>query len=724
MKHLYKTSEECKAKAREIVSRLSLKQKIGQLNQERLGTDGHDELKEKIRRGEVGSCILALSATAGNDAQNREYTKVLNEMQRIAVEESESGIPLIFGRDVIHGHRTVMPVPLAQAATFNPELTREAYRCVAKEAANDGVHWTFSPMMDISRDPRWGRCIEGSGEDPYLSAKMAEATVRGFQGDDPASPDSIAACAKHFIGYGASEGGRDYNTTEITDYTLRNIYLKPFKAALNAGVATVMNSFNSIGGDSTTSSRYLLTELLKEELGFDGYIVSDWETVSKLVILRLAKDRAEAAELAANAGLDMDMVSRCYIENLEKAVCDGKVSEKTVTEAAERIVYIKLLFGIIEHPYCQRRETDTEQHIKTAKKCSDEAAVLLKNRNNILPLKKDAKIFAMGPMLYEKRALLGSWTLDFDIEKVKSPFEALKSYGANVKVPQSHYLWDDAIRLVKLEKCEAVVLFLGESHQVTGEANSLACVELPEEQLALAKRMHALGVPVIGVMAFGRPIALGDADDYFDAILYSWHAGTCTAESMVGCIFGDVNPSGRLPMTFPRTTGHIPLYYNCASGLDMAGKAYYGSVEWSPVYCDKSAQPMYPFGYGICYTEFEYSNISCDKAEMTYEELRDGGKFEICVTVKNVGNRDGYETVQCYTEDVWASAIRPQRELNGFSKIYLKTEEETGVCFKIGFDELGFYNRDSVFDVEKGIFNVYIGKNAVDISAKIEIEVK
>ena len=312
MENIYKN------KAREIVKSLTLKQKIGQLNQEMLGKENSDELKEKIRRGEVGSIILACSATAGNDEQYRGYVDYINEIQRTAVEESETKIPLIFGRDVIHGHRTVMPNPLAQAASFNPELTRRAYRCVAKEAANDGVHWTFSPMVDISRDPRWGRCIEGIGEDPYLGGKMAEAAVKGFQGEDYSSRENIAACAKHYIGYGAVEGGRDYNTAEISDYTLRNVYLKPFKAAVDAGVATVMNSFNSLGGESTTASHYLLTELLKEELGFDGYIISDWTTLEELLEQGVAKDEKEAAMLGANAGLDMDMVSGYYVKYLEE----------------------------------------------------------------------------------------------------------------------------------------------------------------------------------------------------------------------------------------------------------------------------------------------------------------------------------------------------------------------------------------------------------------------
>lgn len=703
MKNVYKS------KAREIVKSLTLKQKIGQLNQEMLGKDNSDELKEKIRRGEVGSIILACSSTAGNDEQYLGYVDYINDIQRTAVEESEAKIPLIFGRDVIHGHKTVMPIPLAQAATFNPELARKAYRCVAKEAANDGVHWAFSPMIDISRDPRWGRCIEGIGEDPYLGEKMAAAVVKGFQGEDYSSPDSVAACAKHYIGYGAAEGGRDYNLTEISDYTLRNIYLKSFKAAVNAGVATVMNSFNVIGGEPTTSSHYLLTEVLKEELGFEGYVISDWATVRCLIVQGVAKDEREAAMLAANAGLDMDMVSECYINNLEELVKDGLVSEETIDDMAERIIYIKLLFGIMDNPYCTGIEFDEAEHRKAAKSSSDEAIVLLKNKDNILPLKKETKIFALGPMLYEKRAFLGSWTLDFDINRVKSPAEVLKEYGANVLFPSSEYLWDDCLKKIRREKCDAVVVFLGESNNSTGEANSLTRIELPEEQLALARRLHALGKPVIGVMGFGRPVALEEADDCFDAILYAWHSGTCTAESIVSILYGDVNPSGRLPISFPRCTGQIPIYYNVPNGT-CYGESYYKDGRLA-VYNDRIAEPMYPFGYGLSYTEFEYKDIICEENKIPYDDIVNGKKFKISVTVKNVGKHDGFETAQCYIHDCAASMARPQRELKGFSKDYIKAGEEKRICFELGFDELAFYNAKREFKPEKGEFDIYIGKD-------------
>lgn len=696
-------------RARKIVKSLTLKQKIGQLNQEPLGKNNSDEIKEKIRRGEIGSIILACSATAGNDEQYRGYVDYINDIQRTAVEESEAKIPVIFGRDVIHGHRTVMPIPLAQSATFNPDLTKKAYRCVAKEAANDGINWTFSPMIDISRDPRWGRCIEGIGEDPYLGAKMAEAVVKGFQGDNYSSRDSIVACAKHYIGYGAAEGGRDYNLAEISDYTLRNVYLKTFKAAVDAGVATVMSSFNAVGGAAVTSSRYLLTELLKEELGFDGYIVSDWASVQKLIEQCVAKNEREAAMLAANAGLDMDMSSRCYINNLENLVNEGLVSEKAIDEAAERIIYIKLLFGIIDNPYCTSVEYDVVENRKTAKASSDEAMVLLKNKDNILPLKKETKVFAIGPMLYEKRAFLGSWTLDFDINTVKSPAEVLKECGANVLFPSSEYLWDDCLKSIRREECDAVIVFLGESQNSTGEANSLARIELPEEQLALVKRLHTIGKPIIGVMGFGRPAALEEADDCFDAILYAWHSGTCTAESIASILYGDVNPSGRLPISFPRCTGQIPIYYNCTDG-NSYGKSYYKDGRLA-VYNDRIAEPMYPFGYGLSYTQFKYKDIYCDNTKISYGDIIAGKKFKVFVTVENTGLRDGYETVQCYVRDCTASMLRPQRELKGFSKEYIKAGESRQICFEIGFNELAFYNGNSEFKPEAGEFDIYIGKN-------------
>ena len=696
----------CKNKAEEILKTLTLKEKIGQLNQ--TSCDDLEKVKDMIRRGEVGSVIFAPK-------------EELKELQRIAVEESRAGIPLIIGRDVIHGHNTVFPIPLAQSATFNPKLTEEAYRCTAKEAANDGIQWSFAPMIDISRDPRWGRCVEGIGEDPYLGERMAEAVVKGFQGDDYGSPESVAACAKHYIGYGAVEGGRDYVKAEISDYTMRNYYLKPFRAAVNAGAATVMNSFNSVGGMSTAANKYLLKDLLKGELGFDGYIISDWAAIVHVITQGLAKDEYEASMLAINAGLDMDMASNCYTGNLEQLVKDGKVSEKTIDESVLRVLYIKLLFGIFDNPYSGGQiKYSREEHRKVAKQCSDEAMVLLKNKDNILPLKKEQKVFVLGPMLYEKRSLLGTWTLDGDIEAVKSVAEVIKEKEINAVFPQSEYLWDDCLKTIRMQQCEAVVVMLGESYNSTGEARSVARTELPEEQLALIKRLHAIGKPIIGVMAFGRPIAIEEAEECFDAIVYSWHAGTCTAESIVSILYGEVNPSGRLPMTFPRCTGQIPIYYNYPNGVSY-GEYYYRDGEHA-VYDDRIAEPMYPFGFGLSYTEFEYSDIYCEKDKIFYNDIVNGEKFKIYATVKNIGKFDGAEVSQCYIRDICAESVRPQRELKGFSKNFIKAGENINICFELGFEELAFYNSKSEFKPEIGEFDIYVGKDCyAEKSLTIEI---
>lgn len=696
-----------KKKIASLMSNMTLKEKIGQLHQEPLYLHKAEEIKDAIRNGEIGSLIFAASATAGNDAQHKYPAELLDELQRIAVEESRTGIPVIFGRDVIHGHNTVLPVPLALSATFNGELVEKSYRLIAKEAAIDGIHWAFSPMIDISRDPRWGRCIEGIGEDPYLGETMAKAVVRGFQGQNHEKPDSLAACAKHYIGYGAAEGGRDYAKTEITDYTLRNFYLKPFKAATESGVASVMSSFNEIGGQSVTSSEYLIRNLLKEELGFNGYVVSDWGAIDWcLTIPGIAENRKQAAEMALNAGVDMDMCSRAYKENLEELVCEGKVSEGLINEAVSRILNIKLLYGLFDSPYVPKDLTyDVSEHKKMAKACSDEAMVLLKNKNGILPLKKEQKVFAIGPMLYEKKSLFGNWTLDGDISITNSVADVLKTNGGNVVFAESKYLWDDSFK--DLGKCDAVIMLLGESRMMSGEGNSLSDIELTPEQTEFVKRVHAKGKPIIGVMMFPRPLALEKIESYFDAILYAWHSGTCTAESVVSILYGDVNPSGALPMSFPRRTGQIPIYYNCPDGLGY-GMSYYKDVG---AYNDIMSTPLYPFGYGLSYTEFEYSDISCNRDCISYDEINCGEKFKIYAKVKNIGIYDGKETSQCYIRDRYSSMSRPMRELKGISKNYIKAGDEIQICFELGWDELAFYDAKAQFKVEPGKYEVYIGRD-------------
>lgn len=692
-----------KDRAYEILKKMSLKEKIGQLNQIWYDFDDIEGMKEKIRNGEVGSIILATSATAGNDAQEKAEIEKINELIRTAVEESPSKIPVIFARDVIHGHETVLPVPLALAATFNPELVKKGYECVAKEAANDGIRWSFAPMLDISRDPRWGRCIESCGEDPYLAGKMAKAVVSGFQ------DNNIAACAKHYIGYGAADGGRDYSNVEITDYSLRNTYLKPFKEAVKSDVATVMSSFNTIGGETPTSSSYLINGLLKDELGFEGFVVSDWASVEQLCWHRLAEDKKEAAEIAVNSGIDMDMVSLCYIENLESLVNEGKVSVKTIDEAVFRILCIKIKFGLFENPYTKQEKIDFNEHDKCAESCADEAMVLLKNKNNILPLESESRAVVAGPMAFEKRSLLGSWTLDGDVSRISSIAEEIKNIDNNVILPESPYLWDECFAYI--DKADAVIAVLGESFKMTGEANSLSDIELPAEQLEFIKKLHKKGKPVIGVLCFGRPVALEAAEPYLDAIIYAWHSGTNTAESVSKILFGKVNPSGRLPMTMPRNTGQIPLYYN--SLTSRYSLSYYGKANPEyQAYRDRQSTPMYPFGYGLSYTSFLYSDLSCEKTSLSADELKNGEKFKIHIKVKNTGKTAGKETSQCYIRDIKSTLLRPEKELKGFVKEYYLPEEEKEICFSLGFEELGFYNLNGEFIVEPGEFEVYAGPDS------------
>lgn len=697
-------------RAKEILSRMTLKEKIGQLNQEAFIEDKYEEIKQKVRNGQLGSLILANSATSGNDPQQKIFAEALNELERIALEESPSGIPLIYGRDAIHGHETVLPIPLALSACFNPELIYNGYRAVAREAAKDCVQWTFTPMLDIAHDPRWGRCVEGPGEDPYLGSKMAQAIVKGFQ------DEGVAACAKHYIGYAASEGGRDYSNTEITDYSLRNTYLPPFKAAVDAGVSTVMNSFNTFGGDCASSSHYLINELLKKELSFDGFVISDWWAIAQLITQRQAADRKDAARISINTGVDMDMADKCYPDYLEELINEGAVSMETLDNAVLRVLSVKLSYGLFENPYSKPAISDYTKHDELAESCSDESLVLLKNKNNILPLSKDSRIVTTGPMLFEKRTLLGTWILGGDIDRVSTIADEMSKISDNVIIPSSPYLWDDC--LWDIPESDAVVVFLGESFKMTGEANSMSDIDLPREQLEYIKRLHRFGKPVIGVMCFGRPIGLEEAEPYLDAILYAWHPGTRGAKSITKALFGDINPSGKLPITMPRSTGQIPLYYNNPS----TGRITYSYYQPQRAYWDRLSTPLYPFGYGLSYTDFEYFDLSIENPELSIEELKTGKKFLIKVKVKNTGNVAGKETAQCYIRAMTSSMIRPQRELKGFIKENYVPDEEKEISFELGFGELAYYDKNANFCVEAGEFEIYVGPNCyADIVSKVKI---
>lgn len=697
-------------KINDLLSKMTLHEKIGQLVQYRNIPEKKDDLLEMCRRGEFGAFLCStggFNTDAEKEEANRQY---VNEYQRAAVEESRLGIPLIFGKDVIHGHNTVYPIPLALAASFNPDMVRECYSLIAGEAANDGITWSFAPMMDLARDPRWGRCVEGIGEDPYLGAEMAAAMVRGFQGDDPddlSAHNKIAACAKHYIGYGAAEGGRDYHKAEISDYTLRNFYLKAFKGAVKAGVRTVMSSFNEISGQPVTSSHYLLTELLKDELGFNGYIVSDDCSIVQLKRQGVAADDAECAELALNAGLDMDMDSMLYHAHLEDLVAAGKVKEETIDESVRRVLRVKFALGLFDDPYVKYVPVDHDKGFAAARRMAAESIVLLKNEGGLLPLAKGTNLVVTGPILDDKRTPLGVWLADPVVSWTKTVREGINEVSPETTIwstSEPHSILENNM----IKHNDVTLVLLGDNILLEGEASSVTTLELPPEQIQRIQDAKRLGKKVVGAFFYGRPIAISNVEYLFDAIIWAWHGGTEAGGAFADVLFGDVNPSGKLPMTMPRVTGQVPLYYNAPSCCRPCDE-YYGRTSPFENYRDDYGMPMYPFGYGLSYTTFEYSAPTVDRTSLTYDEVAAGKAFEVTLKVKNTGKCSGKETVQCYVRDPYASMTRPIKELCGFEKIELLPGEEKTVTFRVGFDSLAFYNAEGKFAPECGKFIIYTG---------------
>ena len=709
----------------ELVSQMTLSEKIGQLVQLSAPKDdaGKERLKNRIRNGNVGSVILAFSSTAGNDAQQDTQVEVYNELQRVAVEESRMGIPVIFGRDVIHGHRTVMPIPLASAGSFNPELVEKCYACVASEAANDGVQWAFSPMVDVCHDPRWGRIIEGPGEDPYLASVMSHAIVKGFQGEDYSQKDRLAACVKHYLGYGASEGGRDYHRTELSDSTIYNLILPPFRAAVDAGVATMMSSFNDINGQPVTSSKKYLTDILRGYLKFKGFVVSDWAARTNLRRHGLAATEAQCAAMALKAGVDMDMVDDYYSNHLQALVRSGEVPEALVDNAVRNVLRVKLSKGLFEDPYIHKNNYDRSAHLRMAYELAAESMILLKNDKHTLPLAKHTKIALAGPFKRERRALLGSWVLDGKEEETPHFHEALENALRGCEgtvICNADDITEDAAENI-FAKGDVIVLAFGESHLVSGERHSLADIDLTEHQLSLARRAHNTGKPVIGVIFCGRPLALQAVEPYLDAILCAWHCGSATAPVASDILLGDLVPNGKAAVTFVKTAGHIPLYYN-ATPSALANNGYYNQNP-EACYLDIPASPMYPFGYGLSYTDFACSQILCEQTAMTLEELKAGERFTLTVHLQNTGKYDGRETMQLYIRDKVASVMRPMRELKAFQKVSLAAGESRELHFHVGYDQLGFYKEDGEYVVEPGTFDVYIGDNCLTEN-RISLQIK
>lgn len=696
----------------ELLSSMSLREKIGQLNMVCSPSIGAnlDAIKEKIRKGEIGSLILATSSTAGNDPQEKVNTAICNELQRVAIEESPHGIPLIYGRDVIHGHGTVYPVPLAMAAAFNDELVKKAYRNTAVEASSFGIHWTFAPMLDLCRDPRYGRIIEGPGEDPTVGRHMARAIIEGFQDGDIAKETSMVTCPKHFIGYGASEGGRDYYRTEISSYSLYNYYLPAFREAIAAGADTIMSSFNDINGEPVSGSHYYMTEILRDYLGFKGFVVSDWGTPSRLMRQGVAATPQDCTELSIHCGVDMDMCDEFYIKYMEELVEANRVSVETIDTAVRRILMVKFKKNLFENPYCKLPVVDRTEHLKCARELAAECMVLLKNDKKVLPLDKETKIALLGPFVHERGALNGSWCLEGRAEENATFYEAMAEAAGKDRILISEDpagLYDDSVRV--MYQADVVVLALGESQKVTGERRSMADLTLSPAQMELIRKAKYSGKKVVGVFFCGRPLAMEGIADLLDGVLYAWHSGSEAARAACDLLFGKVVPSGKTAITFLRNTGHVPMYYNMSTNVY---NGYYGiRTEYS--YEDSIATPYYPFGYGLSYTEFAYCNMQLDRASISLEALRNGQKVTCSIDVSNIGAYDGKETVQLYIRDVVGTYIRPYRELKDYQKLMFQKGETKTVTFELGYEELGFYLPSGAYVVEKGAFEIYIGTNCM-----------
>ena len=698
-----------------LLSEMTLREKIGQMSQ--FNGSAYD-LEDAIRQGRVGSVL------------NEVDVNTVNHLQRLAIEESRLGIPLLIGRDVIHGFKTVFPIPLAQAASWNPEVLKEGARIGATEAAATGINWTFAPMIDITRDPRWGRIAESLGEDPFLGSVMATAMVGGFQGDDLAENTSIAACAKHFAGYGAVEAGADYNTTNIPETELRNVYLPPFKAAADAGVATFMTSFSDLNGIPVSGNEFLLKQVLRDEWKFDGFVVSDWESIHQLVIHGLTPDDRESAFEAANAGLDMEMVSTTYADHLESLVIEGRISEQQVDTMVANILRVKLELALFENTYTDPREFPdpcNSLHLEAARQAALESCVLLRNRHKTLPLSLDAlsSIAVIGPMAHQPVQQMGTWVFDGDPAYSQTGLDAIRAVaGEDVKVhfaeglpttrSYDHAGFAEAVNAA--EQSDAVIMFVGEEAILSGEAHCRADISLPGHQQQLIEAIAECGKPVTLVVMAGRPLTLEPILASVDAILYAWHPGTMGGPAIADLLFGLESPSGKLPVSFPRMVGQVPIYYaRKSTGKpttaetfvhidDIDADAAQTSLGMTCMHLDAGFEPLFPFGFGLSYTSFSYADI-----HTSTDSINMGGNIEIGAFVTNTGSREAEEVVQLYIRDLYGNITRPVRELKGFRKIRLQPGQQKLVRFNLHTDDLAFYNRHMQLAAEPGEFHAWIG---------------
>lgn len=696
------SEQEAAGRARQMLGQMTLQEKIGQMHQSFMLDE---DIQTLAKNGEAGSMIFAMSALAGRDRTDAARAEYANHIQQVAVEGSRLGIPLLLARDVIHGHRTVFPIPLGQAATWDPTVAQIGNEIAAREATADGIKWAFAPMMDIARDARWGRIAEGYGEDPFLASAFAAAAVRGFQGDDVRHPEHMLACAKHFAGYGAAEGGRDYDRADISERTLRDVYLPPFHAAVQAGVATLMSGFHDYQGIPVAANRHLLTGILREEWGFAGLVVSDWAAVKELIPHGVAANELEAARLALHAGVDMDMVVGVYRRKLAEALQKGNVSIEEIDRAVERILRVKFLAGLFENPYTDPDRAAqvmlTPEHRAAARHAAVESMVLLKNERNLLPLRGGyRKIIVMGPLATAQSELFGSWTLDGRGEDVTSIAEAVQQTAPesmNTRVVIGSERFDAA--LFAARSADVAILVVGEHPQRSGEAGSTSTLELPAGQRQMLEALTDLGIPVVLVVIAGRALALSREVKLADAVLYAWHPGVEGGFAIADVLWGREAPSGRLPVSLPRATGQVPIYYSHKNTGRPASEA-----SFSVGYVDVAPTPLFPFGYGLSYAAFAYRNLRVEQHKQ---------RVEIGVEVENISElSEGKEVVQLYVRDLVGSVTRPVKELKGFQKITLRPGQVQTVRFTLQPEDLCFTRADDTWGWEPGKFHVWMGPDS------------
>lgn len=705
-------------KVESLLSRMTLEEKIGQMNQ--ITSYGNiEDMSSLIKKGEVGSILNEVDPVR------------INTLQRVAMEESRLGIPLLIARDVIHGFKTIFPIPLGQAASFNPQIAKDGARVAAIEASSVGIRWTFAPMIDIARDPRWGRIAEGCGEDTYLTSVMGAAMVEGFQGDSLNSPTSIAACPKHFVGYGAAEGGRDYNSTFIPERRLRNVYLPPFEAATKAGAATFMTSFNDNDGIPSTGNAFILKDVLRGEWGFDGLVVTDWASASEMISHGFAADSKEVAMKSVNAGVDMEMVSYTFVKELPALIKEGKVKESTIDEAVRNILRVKYRLGLFDAPYVDEKQPSvmyTPSHLKVAKQAAVESAILLKNDKEVLPLQESLKTVAVvGPMANAPYEQLGTWIFDGEKAHTQTPLNAIKEMvGDKVQViyePGLAYSREKnpagvAKAAAAAARADVILAFVGEEAILSGEAHCLADLNLQGDQSVLITALAKTGKPVVTIVMAGRPLTIDQEVEESTAVLYSFHPGTMGGPALADLLWGKAVPSGKTPVTFPKMVGQIPVYYahnktgrpatrNEVLLDDIAVEAGQTSLGCTSFYMDAGFDPLFPFGYGLSYTTFKYSNVKLSSASLKKDDV-----LTVTFDLENTGKYKGTEVAQLYIQDKVGSVTRPVKELKRFTRVTLKPGEKKNVSFELPVSELAFWNIDMVKVVEPGDFGLWVATDS------------